>query len=311
MLTQRLFAYEQANVSRMTYDHMRTSNVQMDDENVWGFTRNGVLAMAVDQQAFPDPADAERFVLSLPVADRHGNGGIDITLLSDEGVKALANSALIGADGDLSDQHAVISHLPETTSWGERGAVTQNGGVRNQLITGFYDVLATRADGLFAGDLAGMPNVPGHPGANWLMFAPWASNGVGGAITGETGGPLGITTSGVMQAAADGNQFIFDDIGGRFANFIELYEANPNPSEAQLEGFFAGQLLGRRRHHPRRIRRLRRRARGARPRAAAAPHVRGQHAGRHARAGRCAALPRRHRGRARQHRHAVRPAAHR
>ena len=240
MLTQRLMLYEQANVSRMTYDHMRTSNVQMDDENVWGFTRNGVLAMAVDQQAFPDPEDAERFVLSLPVADRHGNGGIDITLLSDEGVKALANSALIGADGDLSDQHAVISHLPETTSWGERGAVTQNGGVRNQLITGFYDVLATRADGLFAGDLAGMPNVPGHPGANWLMFAPWASNGVGGAITGETGGPLGITTSGVMQAAADGNQFIFDDIGGRFANFIELYEANPNPSEAQLEGFFAG-----------------------------------------------------------------------
>ena len=237
MLTQRMQAYEQANFSRLTYDTMRNSYPLTDDPS--GFTRDGVIALAVDQQAFPDPEDAERFVLSLPMADAHGNGGLPITLVSDEGTKALANSALVGAHGDLTDQHAVIAHLPETTGWNDtRGAVEQAGGVRNTLINGFYDLLARRADGLFAGDLAGHPDVPGHPGANWLMFAPWASNGVHGVITGDTTGPLGFTTSGIQQGAADGNQFIFNDIGSHFAAFIELYEANPRPSEAELERFF-------------------------------------------------------------------------
>ena len=71
------------------------------------------------------------------------------------------------------------------------------------------------------------------------MFAPWASNGVHGVITGDITGPLGFTTSGIQQAAADGNQFIFNDIGGRYAAFIEMYEANPHPTEAQLESFFS------------------------------------------------------------------------
>jgi hypothetical protein len=41
-----------------------------------------------------------------------------------------------------------------------------------------------------------------------------------------------------MQAAADGNQWIFNDIGARYAAFIELYEQSPNPTEAELERFF-------------------------------------------------------------------------
>lgn len=238
MLTQRMALYESANVNRMTYNHMAVSTPLTDDPS--GFGRNGVIALAIDQQAFPDPEDAERFVLTLPVADAYGNGGLPISLVSDEGAKALANSALIGADGDLSDQHAVIAHMPETTGWnGPRGAVEQAGGVRNTLINGFYDELARRADEVFAGDLAGHPELPGHPGANWLMFAPWASNGVHGVITGDITGPLGFTTSGIMQGAADGNQFIFNDIGSRFAAFIELYEANPHPGERQLETFFS------------------------------------------------------------------------
>jgi hypothetical protein len=237
MLTQRMALYENANVNRMTRNTMALRPLT---EDPWGFRRNGVIALAVDQQAFPDPEDAERFVLTLPVADAYGNGGLPISLVSDEGAKALANSALIGADGDLSDQHAVIAHMPETTGWnGPRGAVEQAGGVRNTLINGFYDELAHRADELFAGDLAGHPEVPGHPGANWLMFAPWASNGVHGVITGDITGPAGFTTSGIMQGAADGNQFIFNDIGSHFADFIELYEANPHPSEQQLEHFFS------------------------------------------------------------------------
>ncbi|MGH9116605.1 MAG: hypothetical protein ACRD0A_01615, partial [Acidimicrobiales bacterium] len=111
--------------------------------------------------------------------------------------------------------------------------------VRNTLINGFYDLLAHRADELFAGPaLAGHPDVPGHPGANWLMYAPWASTGVHGAITGDTT-VFGISTGGVMQAAADGNQWIFNDIGGRFSAFLEMYEHNPRPTEAELERFFS------------------------------------------------------------------------
>ncbi|MGH9185552.1 MAG: hypothetical protein ACRD0U_07040, partial [Acidimicrobiales bacterium] len=237
MLTQRLASYERANVDRMTYNSYGEYTLTDDP---MGFTYDSVVALAVDQQAFAsDPAAAHRFVLSLPMADEHGDGGLPITLTSDEGVKALANAALTDAQHDLTDQHAVIAHLPETTGWnGERGAVEQSGGVRNTLINGFYDLLAQRADGLFAGpELAGHPDVPGHPGANWLMFAPWASNGVHDAITGDMT-VFGITTSGVQQAAADGNQWIFNDIGSRFSAFIELYEQNPRPTEADLERFF-------------------------------------------------------------------------
>ena len=56
----------------------------------------------------------------------------------------------------------MIAHLPETTSWGDTaaGLDNQHGGVRNELITGFYNLLAHRADALFAGDLAGSPTSP-------------------------------------------------------------------------------------------------------------------------------------------------------
>jgi hypothetical protein len=236
-LTQRVSFYEQANFNRLTRDYLAVPDHLTDDPV--GFRRNGVIALAIDQQAFPDPDDARSFVMTLPVADAYGHGGLPITLVSEEGTRALANTALIGAHGDLSDQHGVISHLPETIGWGgPRGAVSQPGGVRNTLINAFYNELAVRADALFAGNLAGHPELAGHPGANWLMFAPWASNGVHGVISGDTTGPLGFTTSGIQQGAADGNQFIFNDIGSRFAAFIELYEHNPHPSEAQLEGFF-------------------------------------------------------------------------
>ena len=237
MLVQRLSWYERANTDRAMGS---MGEVQLTDDTGAGFTHEGLIALAVDQQAYAsDPAAANRFVLTLPVADEHGDGGLSLFLTTDEGVIALANAALSDVTGDLSGQHAVIAHLPETTSWGDMaGLDNQHGGVRNELITGFYDLLAHRADALFAGDLAGQPDVAGHPGASWMQFAPWASDTVGGVITGETT-VFGITTGGVMQAAADGNQWIFNDIGARYASFIELYEQSPNPTEAQLETFFA------------------------------------------------------------------------
>jgi hypothetical protein len=148
-LTQRVSFYEQANFNRLTRDYLAVPDHLTDDPV--GFRRNGVIALAIDQQAFPDPDDARSFVMTLPVADAYGHGGLPITLVSEEGTRALANTALIGAHGDLSDQHGVISHLPETIGWGgPRGAVSQPGGVRNTLINAFYNELAVRADALFA-----------------------------------------------------------------------------------------------------------------------------------------------------------------
>ena len=44
-----------------------------------GFTHGGLIALAVDQQAYAsDPAAASRFVLTLPVADEYGDGGLSL-----------------------------------------------------------------------------------------------------------------------------------------------------------------------------------------------------------------------------------------
>lgn len=193
-----------------------------------GFDLDGLLALAVDQQAFgDDPVAARALVLSLPVADGR-DPGLSIRLLGAEGVAALADAALAAAGTGLTDVHAVIAHLPETTD-----------GTRNRLITSFYSVLADRADALFAGPDAGDPLAAGHPGANWLLFAPWASDGVGAVIDGSFSAFGVHPMAGQSQAAADGNQWIFDDIGRRYAAFIELVERTGSPSEADLERFFA------------------------------------------------------------------------
>ena len=119
-LTQRIMLYERANLDRLTFNTMAYTDITNEPT---GFTYEGVIALAVDQQAFAsDPEAAHRFVLSLPMADRDGNNGLPITLTSDEGVRALANAALLDTRFDLSDQHAVIAHLPETTGWGRPAA---------------------------------------------------------------------------------------------------------------------------------------------------------------------------------------------
>ncbi len=197
-------------------------------EDGGGFERLSLIGVLVDGQAYgDDPAGARRFAESLPVADGGGQG-LPIWLCSDDGVRALAGAALRDTYGDLTDQQSVIAHLPEST-----------GAVRNELITAFYDMLAQRADGVFAGNLTGDPSAPGHPGANWLIYAPWASNGVHDVITGDFS-VWGVNPGmGQRQAAADGNQWIFNDITARYAAFVELYEANPNPSPDHLETFFS------------------------------------------------------------------------
>ena len=193
-----------------------------------GLRRNDIIRRLVDGRAFADdPQAARRFVESLPVATG-GRTGLPVGLCSSESVRALANAALTAAGGSLTAQQRVIAHLPET-----------HDGTRNTLITAFYDILGDKVDAVLAGPAAGNPHRAGHPGANWLMYAPWASNGVHGVITGKMQ-VWGVGPRQEMrQGAADGNQWIFNDITARFAAFVELYQANPSPTAAQLKRFFA------------------------------------------------------------------------
>ena len=218
----------------LDHDVQRSKLYAQDHDGVHArgeFTIEGLAGRIIDHQSVAhDPSEARRFVLDLPVAGMDG-GGLPVGLASDDGVMALANAALIDAAGDLTDQHGVISHLPET-----------HGAVRNQLITAHYAVMAHEMDAILAGDLAGYPELDGHPGANWMMMAPWASDSVGAPIRGDIpfsflSGPF--VGEGVAQAAADGNQWIYSDIGERYAGFIELYRDHPNPTPQQLEGFFS------------------------------------------------------------------------
>ncbi|MGH8908064.1 MAG: hypothetical protein ACRD0K_16500 [Egibacteraceae bacterium] len=119
----------------------------------------------------------------------------------------------------------MIAHLPETKD-----------AIRNELITAYYNMMAGRVDGILAGGKAGDPTAPGHPGANWFTYGQWASDGVHEVINGNLSALLSMDD---RQHAADGNQWIFNDVGGRFAAFVELHEKNGNnPSAAQLEAFF-------------------------------------------------------------------------
>ena len=196
--------------------------------NNGGLRRDDLIRRLVDGRAFADdPQAARRFVESLPVASG-GRSGLPVGLCSSEGVRALANAALAAAGGSLTAQQRIIAHLPET-----------NDGTRNQLITAFYDILGDKVDAVLAGPAAGNPQRRGHPGANWLMYAPWASNGVHDVITGKMQVWRVGPRQEMRQGAADGNQWIFNDITARFAAFVELYEANPNPTAEQLERFFA------------------------------------------------------------------------
>lgn len=192
-----------------------------------GFSYHDVVSSAIDDQVFTDdPAAAAAFVKSLPFP-KPGETGLPLGIVSDDGFKSIANAALIDANGDLTETHDVISHLPETHS-----------ALRNQLITGSYMQMGQRMDQLLNGPLAGHPDYPGSAGANWMLFAPWASDGVRPVIDGDFRA-LGIGPMPHMsQAAADGNQWIYGDIGGKYASFLEFYDAHPNPTPDQLAGYF-------------------------------------------------------------------------
>jgi alpha-tubulin suppressor-like RCC1 family protein len=173
-----------------------------------------------------DPRAARTFVLGLPTASNGGSSGLHQSEFDNDNVDALARSALVPAKDDLTDVQAVIAHLPETDD-----------GVRNKLITGFYCDVARRADAILSVGDATTP-----PGNTWLDYAPWASFAIGKVISADNRAVWGFdppTTA--REAAADGNQWIFNDITSKFAAFVEMLQsANGHPSAAALTAFFTG-----------------------------------------------------------------------
>jgi hypothetical protein len=198
-------------------------------------TFDDVLALTVGQHAFAaDPAGARQFTLSLAnfatwseVSGKQA--GIDIRLSSDDGLRALAAAALADTT-TLAEQVAVVATLPES-----------RGGVRNQLITFYYAELAGQMNDRLNIDIDAFDvTQPGHSGANWMQYAPWASNSVGPAIRAEITA-YGQTPSWAdRQYAADGNQYIFGDVALRYASFLAAFPAGTPITEASMSRFFTG-----------------------------------------------------------------------
>jgi hypothetical protein len=97
-----------------------------------------------------------------------------------------------------------------------------------------YAEYAQAIDEWVRGFVPGTRNLQPRKGNNWAKAATWASVGAGGKIRGEF--PAILT--GVQQTFADGNQWIFNDIGVRYAALVELTEQSTNPTPAAWEAFF-------------------------------------------------------------------------
>ncbi|NND74325.1 MAG: VWA domain-containing protein [Ilumatobacter sp.] len=167
-----------------------------------------------------DSALAIDLVGSFPLVSSGENGlplqrfepGFDYT----PALRRLANQALAAVDpGDRALHHRIVARLPETPA-----------AYRNDLYTAMY-IEYGQAVRRWLGDEAGV---------NWGLVAPWASVGVNGPIRGE----FPVIFASAQQAAADGNQWIFNDVGARYAAFVDLIEADRTPSTSAWESFFRG-----------------------------------------------------------------------
>jgi len=192
-----------------------------------------------------DPRAARRFVLGLvgPFDDISGaSTGLSMRAHSDEGVRALAAAALADTSS-IAEQVAVVARLPES-----------RGGERNLLVTAYYAELARRMNQRLNDGLADAedPSSAGHTGANWMMFAPFASDAIRPALTGRQS-VYGMSPNwSDRQYLADGNQHIFGDIAPRYAAFLESFPAGQSVDRAALQRFFAtdAPLAGHGTSHP-------------------------------------------------------------
>ncbi len=201
-----------------------------------------VVALGANLHAWADSPARTRQVLDwLPHAydEVAGADGLDVRLVSDDGVRALAAAGLSGVE-DLVGQSLVIGALPES-----------RGGERNRLITAWYSLLALEMNEVLNADLPDPmdPTSPGHTGANWMLMAPWASNSLRPQLIGEPvlelpalPDTLSSASVGDRQQLADGNQYIFGDIAPRYAAFVERWADGPVTEPDELAAFFDGRL---------------------------------------------------------------------
>lgn len=177
---------------------------------------DAVQSALVFSEAFDLAPAAPRDLLEqFPLVGKGGTG-IDIYRFAgrEPSLRRLFDKAMAFVAGsDRVRQNEYVSRLPETTA-----------GIRNELITAVYVEYGQKIQSWLG---------PAK-GGNWGLVAPWASNGVNGPIRGE----FPVVIAGPQQAAADGNQWIFRNIGSRYAAFVEVITSDPSPSERAWENFF-------------------------------------------------------------------------
>lgn len=163
-----------------------------------------------------DPAAPLQVLRAFPLVGQ-GEMGIDLRLFQnyDTQVRDIVDRAIANTDpGQRILHNEIVSRMPETWS-----------AIRNDLITAMYIEYGQAVHRWLGPD----------KGGNWGLIAPWASQAINGPIKGQFPAIL----PGPRQAAGDGNQWIFNNIGSRYAAFVEMIEADPTPSVFRWEQFFA------------------------------------------------------------------------
>jgi hypothetical protein len=194
---------------------------------------NDLLTVAVDQQALiADAKLAQEMVVTQFPNIAFTDDVMDIRLVSDDGLKALAASAL-SASPTLRMQAETVAFLPENTS-----------GIRNQLITAYYVKIGAAKTAWLNPKLADPLDVsdPGSTGLDWLVIGANASNSVSTVINGDAklpyvGWDLAASERNQM---AEGNQRIFTDVAVRNAALMERFPTGQAVDPLVLKDFLSG-----------------------------------------------------------------------
>jgi EF hand len=216
---------------------------EFEDQTTDGIVSfNDLLAVAVDQQSFvADAKLARKTVVEKFPNIAFTKDVMDIRLVSDDGLKALAASALSAAPS-LRMQVETVAFLPENTS-----------AIRNQLITAYYVKIGNAKTAWLNPGLVNPLDVtdPNSTGLDWLVIGANASNSVGPVISGQAKLPylndiIGHVGENLNQSErnqmAEGNQRIFTDVAIRNAALMEAFPTGKPVTTEELTKFLGKSL---------------------------------------------------------------------